>query len=214
MGQHGFARDMDFTLDSKTEDTLWFVLQSNEETMEKYPYAFTLRIGYHIEGNKLEVLWQVENPSEEELPFSIGGHPAFNRPKNCKIRFDVAGPLTSTTIVDGLVGNGTVDYELKDSYLTVTDHLFDADALVIENQNVHEVSLCDREGNPYLTVTMDAPLFGIWSPAGPDVPFVCVEPWYGRCDSVDFTGDLKDREWGNLIAPGGIWKARYTVEAV
>ena len=44
MGQHGFARDMDFTLDAKTEDTLWFVLQSNEETMEKYPYAFTLRI--------------------------------------------------------------------------------------------------------------------------------------------------------------------------
>ena len=182
--------------------------------MEKYPYAFTLRIGYHIEGNKLEVLWQVENPSEEELPFSIGGHPAFNRPKNCKIRFDVAGPLTSTTIVDGLVGNGTVDYELKDSYLTVTDHLFDADALVIENQNVHEVSLCDMEGNPYLTVTMDAPLFGVWSPAGADVPFICVEPWYGRCDSADFTGDLKDREWGNLIAPGGIWKARYTVEAV
>lgn len=170
MGQHGFARDMDFTLDSQTEDTLWFVLKSNEETMAKYPYAFTLRIGYHIEENKLEVLWQVENPSEEELPFSIGGHPAFNRPKNCKIRFDVAGPLTSTTIVDGLVGNGTVDYELKNSYLTVTDHLFDDDALVIENQNVHEVSLCDMEGNPYLTVTMDAPLFGVWSPAGADVP--------------------------------------------
>lgn len=34
------------------------------------------------------------------------------------------------------------------------------------------------------------------------------------CDSADFTGDLKDREWGNLIAPGGIWKAHYTVEAV
>ena len=29
-----------------------------------------------------------------------------------------------------------------------------------------EVSLCDMEGNPYLTVTMDAPLFGVWSPAG------------------------------------------------
>ena len=116
--------------------------------------------------------------------------------------------------MDGLVGNGTVDYELKNSYLTVTDHLFDADALVIENQNVHEVSLCDMEGNPYLTVTMDAPLFGVWSPAGADVPFICVEPWYGRCDSADFTGDLKDREWGNLIAPGGIWKAHYTVEAV
>ena len=41
-----------------------------------------------------------------------------------------------------------MDYELKNSYLTVTDHLFDDDALVIENQNVHEVSLCDMEGNP------------------------------------------------------------------
>ena len=71
MGQHGFARDMDFTLDSKTEDTLWFVLQSNEETMEKYPYAFTLRIGYHIEGNKLEVLWQVEILRKRNFRFRL-----------------------------------------------------------------------------------------------------------------------------------------------
>lgn len=214
MGQHGFARDMDFALESRSEDTLWFVLKSNDETMEKYPYAFVLKIGYRLEGNKVEVLWQVENPSNEELPFSIGGHPAFNRPKECSIRFDVKEPLKSTKIVDGLVGHGIAEYALENSYLTVTDHLFDEDALVIEEQNVHEVSLCDVEKNPYLTVTMDAPLFGIWSPAGADVPFVCVEPWYGRCDSADFDGELKDRTWGNLLAPNGIWKAHYTVEVV
>lgn len=214
MGQHGFARDMDFALESRSEDTLWFVLKSNDETMEKYPYAFVLKIGYRLEGNKVEVLWQVENPSNEELPFSIGGHPAFNRPKGCCICFDVKGPLKSTKIVDGLVGHGIAEYALENSYLTVTDHLFDEDALVIEEQNVHEVSLCDVEKNPYLTVTMDAPLFGIWSPAGADVPFVCVEPWYGRCDSADFDGELKDRTWGNLLAPNGIWKAHYIVEAV
>ena len=86
-------------------------------------------------------------------------------------------------------------YDQQLDQLGEKNEVFDDDALVIVNQNVHEVSLCDMEGNPYLTVTMDAPLFGVWSPAGADVPFICVEPWYGRCDSADFTGDLKDREW-------------------
>ncbi|MDO4650483.1 MAG: aldose 1-epimerase family protein, partial [Eubacteriales bacterium] len=40
MGQHGFARDMDFTLLSQTEDTIWFELDSNEETLSKYPLHF------------------------------------------------------------------------------------------------------------------------------------------------------------------------------
>ncbi|MEI3281459.1 MAG: hypothetical protein V8R61_01410 [Enterocloster sp.] len=25
-------------------------------------------------------------------------------------------------------------------------------------------------------------------------PFVCLEPWYGVCDSKDFTGELKERQ--------------------
>ena len=211
MGQHGFARDMDFTLDSQTEDTLWFVLKSNEETMAKYPYAFTLRIGYHIEENKLEVLWQVENPSEEELPFSIGGHPAFNRPKNCKIRFDVAGPLTSTTIVDGLVGNGTVDYELKNSYLTVTDHLFDDDALVFDGGQVEKVGINYPNGSPYIEMNCKGfPSLGIWSKS-PDAPFVCLEPWMGRCDNYGYHDELSLKQDINKVEPGKTFNQSYSI---
>ena len=47
-----------------------------------------------------------------------------------------------------------------------------------------EVGLFDREGNVYVTVTFDAPMFAVWSPEGKDAPFVCIEPWYGRCDAV------------------------------
>lgn len=78
-----------------------------------------------------------------------------------------------------------MDYELKDSYLTVTDHLFDADALVIENQNVHEVSLCDMEGNPYLTVTMECTT--VWNLVTGQVRMFRLYVWnpgMGRCDSV------------------------------
>ncbi len=218
MGQHGFARDMEFTLDNSTENELWFVLRSNEETLAKYPYAFVLKIGYRIEGSSVDVIWQVENPSEEELPFSIGGHPAFNCPivegtkqTDYQVKFDVGGPIVSTRLEDGLASEEKDIYELENSYLPVTEHLFDKDALVIEKQGVKEVSLCDAKGAPYLTVRMDAPLFGVWSPVGKNAPFICIEPWYGRCDRVGFTGDLKEREWGNLLAPGGIWKKSFTV---
>lgn len=218
MGQHGFARDMEFELESKTEDALWFVLNSSEETLAKYPYAFVLKIGYRLCGNTAEVIWQVENPSDEGLPFSIGGHPAFNCPiepgkkqTDYQISFDVKGPITSTRLEDGLASAETDVYELKDGFLPVTEHLFDKDALIIEGQGVKKVALCDAQGKAYLTVSMDAPLFGIWSPTGKNAPFICIEPWYGRCDDAGYTGELKDRKWGNLLAPGQTWKESFTI---
>lgn len=218
MGQHGFARDMEFELESKTEDALWFVLNSSEETLAKYPYAFVLKIGYRLRGSTAEVIWQVENPSDEGLPFSIGGHPAFNCPiepgkkqTDYQISFDVKGPITSTRLEDGLASAETDVYELKDGFLPVTEHLFDKDALIIEGQGVKKVALCDAQGKAYLTVSMDAPLFGIWSPAGKNAPFICIEPWYGRCDDAGYTGELKDRKWGNLLAPGQTWKESFTI---
>ena len=80
MGQHGFARDMDFTLSERTEDTLWFSLSSNEETMEKYPFEFLLEIGYQLVKNSVKVMWRVQNTGKDTMHFSIGAHPAFNCP--------------------------------------------------------------------------------------------------------------------------------------
>ena len=42
MGQHGFARDMEFTLEKQGKDEIWFVLHETEETLAKYPFTFTL----------------------------------------------------------------------------------------------------------------------------------------------------------------------------
>ena len=86
LGQHGFARDMDFALLSETPDAdgnpqLMFVLESNEETLKKYPYTFRLEIGYRLVGRAVEVIWRVINPDKEnELKFQIGAHPAFYWP--------------------------------------------------------------------------------------------------------------------------------------
>ena len=218
MGQHGFARDMEFTLESQTDNEIWFVLRSNEETLAKYPYEFVLKLGYRLDGAKVEVLWHVENPSEEELPFAIGGHPAFYCPvtsggkqSDCYIQFDVAGSLKCSTIDGYLVGDKVDTYELEDGMLRIDEHLFDNDALIIEKQNIKKVSLCDPKKQAFLTVELDAPLFGIWRPADPGAPFVCIEPWYGRSDRIGYEGELRDREYENVLAAGENWDAGYTI---
>ena len=81
MGQHGFARDMDFRLVSEREDEMWFELKSSPETLAKYPYKFTLRIGYRLEANKIHVMWEVSGDDSQTMWFQIGAHPAFYLPR-------------------------------------------------------------------------------------------------------------------------------------
>ena len=95
--------------------------------------------------------------------------------------------------------------------MTVTDDLFEEDALVLENSQAHEVSLVDGNGEVYVTVSFDAPVFGIWS-SSPDAPFVCIEPWYGRCDREEYTGEYADRDWTQHLEPGEVFNASYTIE--
>ena len=59
MGQHGFARDMEFAFVSLTEDEIWFRFDSTEETRQKFPLDFCLEIGYKLANNTLQVLWKV-----------------------------------------------------------------------------------------------------------------------------------------------------------
>ncbi len=219
MSQHGFARDMEFELLRQTGDELVFVLKSGKETLEKYPFDFELEIGYRIDENNVVISWRVKNCGNKEMYFSIGGHPAFLCPihdgdaqTDYQILFD-----TSDTIISDVIGNnGALSlrrkaYVLNNGYMNITADLFDDDALIVEDNQAHRVSLCDKQGQPYLTVRFDAPLFGLWSPAKKNAPFVCIEPWYGRCDKDNFMGDLSEREWGNKLLPAEQFYAEYTV---
>lgn len=218
MTQHGFARDMEFSLLSQTDTELWFSLDSDSATLEKYPYAFRLELGYRLEDDALRVLWRVKNPADVPLPFSIGGHPAFVCPlvpddaqERYFLHFDAPALSVTQINAQGLAQPERVPLALEDGYLPIDAHLFDHDALVIEGNQAHTVSLCTPNKKPYLTVTFDAPLFGVWSPVGKHAPFVCIEPWYGRCDAEGFAGELAEREWSNLLPTGGVFEASYVI---
>lgn len=224
MSQHGFARDMEFTLISTSETEIWFRLEATDETKKVYPFHFVLDVGYQLLGRRIKLMWKVLNQDSSNMYFSIGGHPAFMCPldetsNQCDyfISFDSEKPIHYLSIDKyGLAIKNTVNeqhtLDTNHSLLSIDSHLFDEDALIIEGNQSHRVSLVHANKKPYLTVNFDAPLFGLWSPAKKNAPFICIEPWYGRCDSSDYNGTLEEREWGNMLEAGKQFEASYTID--
>ncbi len=217
--QHGFARDMDFMMTEQTEEEIWFCLTDKENTWESYPFAFSLEIGYRLTDRSVKVMWRVTNPAAVPLCFSIGGHPAFAVPARkedeitCYLAFAGIESLIVRKIADGLATDELKKIGLlPGGLLPVTEEVFADDALVVEDRQTSRVRIMDGEKKTCLTVTFDAPLFGIWTPPGKNAPFICIEPWYGRCDRKDFTGTIEEREWANTLPAGETFEAAYTIE--
>ena len=219
--QHGFARDMEFTLISEKEDEVRYRLVSNEETLHKYPFPFCLEIGYRIQGKQFEVMWEVKNTGDKEMYIQIGAHPAFNWPEfdasNSErgfFRFDKENGLKYILISEKGCADPSTEYslELTDGLLPLDTHTFDKDALILENEQVRKVTLYNKEKLAYLSLHFNAPVVGLWSPPAKNAPFVCIEPWYGRCDRAHYTGEYKDKDWMQHLQPEEIFQGGYTIE--
>lgn len=223
MGQHGFARDMDFTLVDGNETEVRYRLESSAETLAKYPYPFVLEIAYKLHANKLDVIWEVFNPSNEDIYFQIGAHPAFYYPdydpqtaERGFLSFDRCEGLECIRIKEKGCVDAVTKYPLEipqGGKLPLTRETFDEiDTIMLEDAQVGRVTLHRNDASPWLSLTFDAPVIGIWSPPTKNAPFICLEPWYGRCDRAGYEGDYRDKDWMNRLAPGEKFSSVYTIE--
>lgn len=222
LGQHGFARDMDFTQTYKGDDGAVYWLESTPQTLGKFPFPFRLLVGYILEGNQIVVKWRVENLGTLDMYFQIGAHPAFYLPDyqvadkaHGFFAFDRTDALEYVVPVE----KGCVSperYQLirnQEGLLPITGETFDCDTYIFDNRQLKKVTLLDKAKKPYLSLEFDAPLVALWSPTKvhPDCPFVCIEPWYGRCDRVGYNGELQDREWIQRLASREVFEASYKI---
>lgn len=219
MARHGFARDLDFKLINKTDTKVTFALEDSPETHRCYPYHFMLSITYRLDGNKIHVIWHVHNTDNNEIHFQIGGHPAFMIPGMKEgdevkgtVRFDNKGKL------ERLIGNmkgciipGRFDVGCKDGIWHFTEDSFKEDCVIIDKSQVKQVALLDEDGQPSVTVDMKTPCVGIWAPYGKHAPFVCIEPWYGIHDKVEYSGDFRQKYLMNHLQPGASFLSEYTI---
>ncbi len=212
MGQHGFARDSDFTVKESSQSYAVLELSSNEDTLKKYPFPFVLRAEYSVEYNSVIMNWTVTNPSDKAIFCQIGAHPAFlyrdfkeSDPVHGYIScIDASGKQVNPVCNCGLSGGYATDREPMPigELLPLTANTFDADALIMEGAQVYKTILMDKDKKPYLSVKSAAEVLAFWSPVGKNAPFVCIEPWLGRTDKADFNGDFKDREYVYRVGAG------------
>lgn len=214
MNQHGFARDNEFQLVQYDDVSATYVFEETEETLIKYPFKFRLTIKYTLTGNRIKVNWTVENKNDKVMSFSIGAHPAFNlKDGDNYFKFDTENDIVYNLIDEtGLYDKKSVHTLKNDGYVKITDNMFDNDALIIENGQAKEISLCDKNKVAYISVKFDAELFGLWAPAKKNAPFVCIEPWYGRCDRNDFDGEFSDKDHIINLKPWETFDASYEIE--
>ncbi len=161
--RHGFARDYEFETAEQGEDFVVLKLAANEATKEVYPYAFTFTVTFRLVGPALTVTYGVANQGTDEMPFLIGGHPAFFCPMEEGEEF--------TDYMLHFEDGGIPDLHLNYP-------MFDNDALLYENLNHRTVKLVHRETGK--GVKFDFPDYesvAFWTPVKKDAPFLCIEPW-------------------------------------
>lgn len=78
MRQHGFARNKAWDVVDQASNWATLHLRDDEETLEQYPFHFSLEFTYKLENGKLTINQTYKNLSSETMPFYAGFHPYFN----------------------------------------------------------------------------------------------------------------------------------------
>jgi galactose mutarotase-like enzyme len=201
--RHGFARNMEFSFDKKSDSQVIFELNETEETKAIYPFSFKLLMAYTLMENQLVIEYFVRNQSDEVLPFSIGAHPAFaisDKFENYSLQFNAADTFETHHLENESFNGKTTLVETKNNSIALNYALFEKDALVFKQLKSNEVILKNKE-KEILKVNYDHfPYLGIWTKQ--NAPFLCIEPWCGLADSTNHNGNLEEKEGMNHLPAG------------
>ena len=85
---HGFCRDALFSVEQHSDTSVSFHLSDSEQTRAVYPFAFVLTVSYTLEENRLVKSHKVENRSQREMYFEVGGHDGFIAPLTAEEKMD------------------------------------------------------------------------------------------------------------------------------
>ena len=199
---------------------LWraHIFKANENTKKVYPFDFELKVTHILKDKKVTIHWEVKNAGNADMYFSIGGHPAFNCPVDEGLtKADYYVRLSDKELKYVLIDEKTGSVDFKNpkkiaGEFKLSEKLFDNDALIFDGHQIEKASILYPDKTPYVTVECKGfPSFGLWSKPKSGAPFVCLEPWIGRCDNMGFDGELKDKYGEQSLAPGETFTAEFSI---
>jgi len=198
MPKHGLVRNRDFQVKTQETEELVLFTESDEMTQLHYPFQWRLEVTFTFLTHGLKVGYQVFNPAETPLLFSIGSHPAFNIPADLGkledycIEFEKPESFKRYRLIDGLVNTTPEPIPHTDGSIQLSSDIFNDDALVMKQIDSQFVFIRNRAKNFCIRFdTGGAPDLGIWSKPG--ASYVCLEPWYGYDDPIDHDRELTNK---------------------
>lgn len=217
--RHGLARKSNqWSFEQLSEVSIKGILKANEETLKVYPFDFELGIEYQLKQQVVTVIYSIKNLGEEKMPFSIGGHPAFNCTVNNQVSYSdyflkfekFENSKRHFLNKEGLFNGETAMVLNNTDTLLLTPRLFDDDALVFKDLKSESVILQGPQGKVLKVTYKNFKTLGVW--AAPSAPFVCIEPWIGYADTINSTQNLFDKLGSVTLEAGKEFKASYQIE--
>ncbi|MDO5140752.1 MAG: aldose 1-epimerase family protein [Eubacteriales bacterium] len=210
MKRHGFARDMQWSLLELSEDSITMELRENETSLDMYPFAFSLRVTHLLHENGFSTCFHIENLSNTDMPFCIGGHTAFNCPLRKGESFEdysliFERPETARTVLftsEGLISDSPGEYVLNgdDRLKLAYEYFRRLDTIAFTKLVSRRVSLINsRTGKGLCMDFHDFPIIAFWTKPG--APFLCLEPWMGCSDRETSSGKFEDKDNVLLLKP-------------
>jgi galactose mutarotase-like enzyme len=219
MERHGFARQASFKLVNQTQTQATYSLESDNATLQIYPYHFEFVVSYQLINNRLTVTYRVVNNGNESMYFSVGGHPAFNLPfhagesyQDYYLEFESDDKLDRHLLTEaGLFNGATEPVLLESGKLPLSKMLFEKDALVFKNLHSRKVSLKSSQHKSAVTIEYGPfNYLGIWAKPGAD--FLCIEPWLGCADTEGRRVDISHKEGIQRLEVGKTFDAAFSIE--
>ena len=218
---HGFVKYMTLLMESHSEDSITFRLDSSEETKAQYPYDFTYRITYTLKKNAIVMTTRVENRGSSRMYFAVGGPPGFNVPLEEGLSFEdyelefsqPAKPYrVGFTQACFLTGKDEL-YALEDGTRMKLHHdMFDDDAVVLKHM-ARQVKLASSRGTRSVTVTYpDFPYLGFWHKPKSEAPYVCIEPWSALPSRDGVVEELSQQADLTALDAGKTYETTWTIE--
>lgn len=202
---------------TQLDDKVIMELDSDEDTLSKYPFPFHYEVEYTLKDNVLTIVYHITNTGSQEMPFTFGLHPGFNCPlcegerfEDYTLRFSNPEQLKQLVfdvdkkepyqIEEVSLQEIPCDYDLIEKYAT----------LVYEGAKSAYVTLQGKQHGVRVSL-IGYPYVAFWT-SGKGAPFICLEPWYGHADFSEVKEDFYHREGTMILSPGKTFTTSYTIE--
>ena len=198
---HGFLRERELTPVGVSSDAASFLLTSDAETRENYPFDFSMQIACQLDGDSLIVRYIVRNTGSKDMYFSTGAHYTYAVPvqpgesyRDYRFRFSGVQTAGRLVVQDGRLAGITEDIFHGRDALPL-DGLFGGGSTILRCCDLTEnrIRLESSLSGAATEVSFDG--FShvvLWAPRD-GAPFACIEPWAGMLDAVDGSGRIEEK---------------------